>query len=684
MAHPPSFSERIGAVFLPEAETVPQDDEAAGPGGRPDPDAPSHRAAPPVQDDAQAGVYTLSLVPSGATIFGRRYRGTLRFEPKASGVRFSADLYGYRLLDDIILKSPAAAFRQLEIEHPELLSDEAADTGGTIPAYRRRSYFAYLKGTGAQLVSIVPRLVPCRFTLHLDEFQYTHPATGFSGSFGTTPGRALRFVMQKTLVPNLYSGEAFSGERKIGNVSMRWISSFFRRAALQVNTLQGAETPPAVGTSTIASIFADAGWQLEVTDGGVIQLPPALAGTNINACWSDANLHTLMSSVPGYDSSKLDAAWRSIWSPCPHSSAARAGIMFDSSLGADPNAVPREGAATFSRDGYPAADVPVGVGGSHYDAVAGQQQRNVPRAFLRSATHEVGHAFNQIHQGFEGGNDNSIMTPTPGVAATIGLGGTFPDQINLGFNETVKRHLRHLPDPAVRPGAMDFFGSAIAAPEAADVLWLDAVDVDVSLSSDHVSLGEPVDLDFRLTNRGDASLPAPDGLDVESLTARVSVTDPSGLLTFMRPAVVDSCPSIRIKELEPGDSVGGSTKLYWGREGFAFAVPGRHRVEVILLWYVAGVPVATSAARDVYVAYPTTSEDNEIAALLLDPEVGAAVSAGDVAGFTRAAERIQRAVTAAEGHPAIAALRRAGVVATAPRKSAKRKPAKRKPKGKGR
>ena len=90
----------------------------------------------------------------------------------------------------------------------------------------------------------------------------------------------------------------------------------------------------------------------------------------------------------------------------------------------------------------------------------------MPRAFLRSAAHEVGHAFNQIHQGFENGNDNSIMTPTPSVANVLGIAGTFPDDINLGFNATVQRHLRHLPDPAVRPGAMEFFGSAVSAPEA--------------------------------------------------------------------------------------------------------------------------------------------------------------------------------------------------------------------------
>jgi hypothetical protein len=673
MAHTARFSERIGAVFLPEADSVVFDEDAVA-ADEPVPFPQPFPFPPPrlCKTTLKSGCYTVSFIPNGVTIFGPRYRGTMRFETTSAGARFSGDLYSYRLLEDFVLTSPAHALRRLELERPDLVSDEAADTGGTIPAYKRRSYFSYLKGTSARLSSFIPPHAPCRFTLQFDEFKYVHPTTGFSGSFPTAPSRTVRFVLAKTPVSNLYTGEAFAGTTKIGTVSIRWISAFFRRAALQINTLQGAETPPAVGTTNIASIFADAGWQLTVTDGGTVQLPQALAGTNINACWSEANLHTLMGSVPGYNPATLDSAWRTHLVSVPAKLNCSRGIMFDSSLGADPNAVPREGAATFSRDGYPATDVPDGSGGSHYDAAAGQQQRNVPRAFLRSATHEVGHAFNQIHQGFEGGNDNSIMTPTPGVAATIGLAGNFPAQINLAFNETVKKHLRHLPDPAVRPGAMDFFGSAVAAPEPADVVWLDAADVSVGLSSDRIRLGEPVSLDFELTNRGDVALPTPDSLDVESLIVRVSVTDPAGGVTFMRPAVVDSCPTIRVQELEPEASVKGSTVLYWGRDGFAFSMPGRHVVEVIVMWYIAGVPVASSAERDVYVAYPTSDEDNEVAALLLDPEVGAAVAAGDVSRFERAAERIEQATAAAKGHPAVAALNRLGVAKPPrPRRSTK-------------
>jgi hypothetical protein len=285
----------------------------------------------------------------------------------------------------------------------------------------------------------------------------------------------------------------------------------------------------------------------------------------------------------------------------------------------------------------------------------------VPRAFLRSATHEVGHAFNQIHQNFEGGIDNSIMSPTPSVATVLGTAGTFPDQINLAFNDRVKKHLRHLPDPAVRPGAMDFFGSAIAAPEPADVAWLDMLELSVKPSSDRATLGEPITLDWTLTNGGQAAVPAPAELDVESLIARVSVTNPAGKTTFMRPVEIESCPRISMVPLEPGASVSGSTTVFWGKDGLAFETPGRHVIEVIVLWDLAGVPVAVSGESELFVSYPTSNRENEVAALLLDPEVGKAVAVGNVAPFARAAERIRQAEAIAKTHPASKALRGLGL-----------------------
>lgn len=675
------FAERIGAVFLPESDTIEvledltQNPDVTPPGPvlpRPQPDPQLPRPWPDpfpwfkrCSTVLKQGCYTLSFVPTGTPIFGTRFRGTLRVETGAAGPRISGDLYRYRLLDDIIVR-PGPIVVNPGLIRRISVSDEAEDAVA-IPIYSRRSYHSYLKGTKAELRTIVQRGAECWFALEFDEFVYNHPATGFSGSFNTTPTRSLRYVFRRTATPDLYTGEAFLGTTQIGTVSIRWVSEFYRRAQLKIHTLAGAETPPSVDLTTFATIWADVGWELTVTDEGSIPLPAALGGININACWSRPNLHTLMSSIPGYNPAELDSVWRVHLVAVPATLGCSRGVMFDSSLGADPNAVPREGTATFSRDGYPSAETP------NYDAAADQEQRNVPRAFLRSAAHEVGHAFNQIHQGLEGVEDNSIMTPTPSVADVLGAGGTFPDQINLAFNDRVKKHLRHLPDPAVRPGAMDFFGGAVAAPEPTDVAWVEAAELSIELSKDPIVLGEPAELRFTMTNAGELPLPVPASFDTESLTVRINVTDPVGRITFMRPERVDSCPRVRTEELAPSSSVSGSTTLFWGRDGFAFEIPGPHTVEVIALWNVAGQPLAAAAERDVFVAYPTSDDDNKVAANMLNPTVGAAVAAGDPSPFEGAPERIEAASSAAPKHPAVAALQSLGLVEKPKSRPRKRK-----------
>jgi hypothetical protein len=348
--------------------------------------------------------------------------------------------------------------------------------------------------------------------------------------------------------------------------------------------------------------------------------------------------------------------------------------MFDSGSG-NPNNIAREGAVTHSHDGYPAVDSP------NFGVAQGGLQRDFPRAFLRSAAHEVGHTFNQIHQELEGGEDNSIMTTTPSVADVLAAAGqTFPNDINLSFippgiaDPTVRRHLIHLPDPAVRPGAMEFFGAAVTAPQADQVAWPPELVLQLSADSDQIALGEPLSLQWTLTNRGDRPIPAPSHIDVESLTARVSATDADGNVTFLRPVDQDACPHNPIRELAPGESLEGSTTVFWGRDGFTFEKPGRHTVEVILLWQVSKIYVGAAAETNIWVAYPANTRDNRVAALMLDSDVGRAVALGVAPSGSRAEERLSELRTLAEGgalaeaggvqetHPVYAKLKKLGMV----------------------
>jgi hypothetical protein len=86
------------------------------------------------------------------------------------------------------------------------------------------------------------------------------------------------------------------------------------------------------------------------------------------------------------------------------------------------------------------------------------------------------------------------MTTTPSVADVLFTQGkSFPNDINLGFNARVRRHLVHLPDPAVRPGAMDFFGAAVNAPQADQMAWPDELKLTATVVNSHVALGEVKD-----------------------------------------------------------------------------------------------------------------------------------------------------------------------------------------------
>ena len=217
----------------------------------------------------------------------------------------------------------------------------------------------------------------------------------------------------------------------IGTVAITWISPFFRRAALVIHRLTGAEEPSEVagssGNEYFTTVFATAGWDLTVSSGGEVPLPPSLVGVqDPNTCWSSENSHTLMQTVPGYNPADLDTVWRAHLLAVPAALGCSRGRMFDNGSG-DLNNIPREGAVTHSHDGYPAAD------SSNFGVAEDGLQRDFPRAFLRSASHEVGHTFNQIHQEFEGGQDNSIMTTTPSVADVLAAAGqTFPNDIHLG------------------------------------------------------------------------------------------------------------------------------------------------------------------------------------------------------------------------------------------------------------
>lgn len=517
-----------------------------------------------------------------------------------------------------------------------------------IPIFPRSRYHSYLQGTrlSAPIFTIGTR--PCQVTLDFDQFDYTHPAAGsFKGSFPSSPSRSVRWVLNRVPGPAFpwlggpeFEGRLFEGGVDQGSVHLTWVSSFLRRAVLEIDTLEGAVAPGPVpnaagtGNEYFDTVFAGARWQLSVE---VDQVDvPVPAGVTPDQCWSSANLHSLMASVRRA-TTNLDTEWRTHLIVVPARLGCARGVMYDQID------VPREGSASFSDDGYPDSD------SSNFGAAENQMQRDVPRAFLRSATHEVTHAFNQIHQESETQSDNSIMSTTPTVANVLagpftGQPGVFPDQINLAFNNTVRNHLAHMPDPVIRPGGWPFaswFPSG--APQAADHNLFDAseVSLEVTVDTDRAALGAPVVVTWTLTNHTDADLMVPNDLRLEALYASMSVADESGVDRPFRPFVI-TCERASLAPLGPGEQLSAEHRVFWSSDGFALERPGRHVVTVAVTWSAGGVPVGALGSAELWVDAPVNDGENRDAALVLNEQVGKWVALGGQADhLTDAVDRLK-------------------------------------------
>jgi hypothetical protein len=518
-----------------------------------------------------------------------------------------------------------------------------------IPIYPRNKYYSYLRVTNIQTSPVLSPPGQCKLTLTAQEYVYTQPPAGqFNGTFPPAPGtRTITLVLSQVPPPSGFGGPYFEGRLFEGGVdkgsfSMGWVSKYFRRAKVEIDTLTGAVAPqpvPAssgVGNEDLRTTFATAGWDVSVTYDQInVPVPAGVTATN---CWSSADLHALMLSARN-PATNLDTEWHMHVVVVPATMGCGRGVMYDT-IG-----TPREGVASFSDDGYPTTD------SSNFGTAANKKQRQVPRAFMRSCCHEVGHGFNQIHQEQEGGGDNSIMTTSPGVADFLGgpatgAAGVFPDNINLAFNTHVRHHLVHFPDVVVRPGGMTFgTGHSSTVPEAdknRHYFSEDEMALTLTTEHDQIHLGEPLQLSWELVNNSGIALPAPTDVRIEAQHTFINVINPHGDAKPMASFVIET-ESANIAMLETGASVKADTRVYWSaRSGFAFDTPGRYTIEVRTVWGISGAQVGVKASTNVWVNFPQTEADNNAAATLLHQDVGMYVALGGGAEhLTEAVERLE-------------------------------------------
>lgn len=626
----------------------------------------------PCKIDVKEGCYRITFVPTtGFNVF----YGTLRVDRHGGSgpTTVSGDLYRFLNLPSLVGPLTEATFSSA------LAGQDSPTEGGVsarlpfpfpfpfpihfgIPVYPRNKYYSYLKVTG-----MTPTVFgPCRLAIRVDEYVYTQPAAGsFDGSFPSTPTRSITLFLTPQAPPVGFSGPYFSGTLSEGGTNrgtftMGWVSGFFRRATLEIDTLAGAVTPQPVpaltggGTEDFRSVFATAGWDLAVIrDQTNIPVPAGVTATN---CWSAADLHAVMVANRNA-AANLDQTWWIHLLMVPAKMGCGRGVMYDT-IG-----VPREGVASFSDDGYPTSD------SANFGTAANKKQRDVPRAFMRSACHEVGHGFNQQHQEItsfgEPGADNSIMTTSPSVAnvlggPTTGDPGVFPTDIHLSFNDHVRHHLVHFPDPVVRPGGMSFgTGHSSTVPQSdTDRFFFEPEQMALTLKSggERIKLGQPLSLSWEVANKTRQTIPVPSDLRREALHAQVTIVNPAGVTRLAPPAAIMS-DSGSIQDLPPGATRGAKTTLFYSSRGFAFKTPGQYIVKLQIGWDVGGVPVGVRGEIDVWVDYPVSDADNALAAAMMHHEVGAMIAMGGKTHQIQAAgARLEKAVAGHPEHPVVKAI----------------------------
>jgi hypothetical protein len=507
-----------------------------------------------------------------------------------------------------------------------------------IPIFSRKQYHSYLKVVNVSKTRFVPFGGKCKITLTVEEYRYTPPAPGaVNGNFSSTPTRTLRIELTSVANPAGLSGPSFEGKVFEGVTQlsvvfkMTWVSNFFRRASLELENVVGAAIPVAAGVNDFRSIYASVGWDLNVVMGDTNL--PVPAGVGPANPWTNATLHAFMLANRN-PLTNLDKEWRYYYVAVPHSSDQGSifGIMFDQ---IDDQ---REGSCNFINN----------MTGDFADAASK----------LRSAAHEIGHGFNQLHPQNDGlPLENFIMTQSGATrSAILAAGGTYPNDIRFEFSDHHRHHFVHAPDVVVRPGGEDFgFGHSILAgsfnPEDADTAANIGLDLQLDTLRNHIKLGEPLVLKIALRNNGNADVNIPETISWVGSNTDIAVGKVGGEMRNIS-SFAHVCDSMGFKVLASGKDVSVEELVFWDTQGFVFTQPGVHKVEVNMRWNVDGLDLGLRAERYVWVDYPVTAKENEAAALLMHPEVGKYVAlGGNAKHLDIAVERIDSAGKLAKDFP---------------------------------
>ena len=550
------------------------------PDGRTDADLPLPLPAPfpfpippPQIRSVRCGCWLVAYRPAGAGLVA--YDGTLRVECHSAGRTASGDLYQRPVL---LIQQPIPPLPLPFPRPPIAFLGSPPNPAAGIPILPRSKYRYYVRVT-----SLPENLYfGNTFTLGFQLYRFTAPNSWALES-------TLTAKMTRMAAPAGFPSPADYAEGDVTNAAgvvvarftMGWLSKYFRRASLEIDTVSGSERPLDSGAGhTWATVMDEIGWQMNVV----------LSDTNVaqpsGNSWSDAEMHAAM--LARRQAVNLDNDWRYHILAVKNIDSTPRGIMYDAG-GTDSNNVPREGVGIASH----------WVIDPGWGTVSGQRFGAAKAPYFRTAVHELGHAMAQYHNT----NDSGFMCTSDVIAGRATPGTPFPSNIRWAFHATDLKQLRHYPDPFVRPGGVVFGGASATTPPITPTdleTGLDGLELEVRPLLDEVPIGAPVRIDYRLVNRSAVPVAVPVALSLKSEAISGTVEDPAGTVRTFR-TVVRCIEDDAFRLLAPGEAVTESATLMRGAEGALFGSPGVHRVRLEAHWDTGSVVIATHGEASVMV-----------------------------------------------------------------------------------
>jgi hypothetical protein len=352
----------------------------------------------------------------------------------------------------------------------------------------------------------------------------------------------------------------------MGHLKMGWLSKFFRKATIEIDTVAESEQPVDSGNGhNWETVGESMGYDLKV-DLSERNIPEASGES-----WADSEMNNAM--INHRERISLDDEWHYYILAVHFIDSTPRGIMYDSGA-TDSNHVPREGLGIST---HWIIDPDWGTVGNTRFGLA-----KAPH--FRTAVHELGHALGLQHNTI----DRGFMNTSDMIAAAGTAANPFPNNIKWSFADNDLKRLRHWPDIFIRPGGVPF-GSAndfvpLLAPDDR-ALSLDIPDLRLTVTPllTEVPLGAPVRVALELTNTSDKAVKIPARIDLKSTCLCGVVKDPSGTQRSFRSIIgcVDAEP---LTDLEPKKSVTKSLTLLRGGDGSLFPISGVSEVIVTLRW----------------------------------------------------------------------------------------------------